>query len=266
MKTKCLIAIVVMAWSDLFGCGANQPAAGEPAAPSQTEAGTEAPAPEGEVLLERDYLIMELTGSQEVEVGRRRLTVTLEGDRLIFEESVALEFQGELATWSATVVYGASPPHDPLEAGVETKLRETTVMTGSILFKGKVAHVSAKAFRGGIDEPDKPPEEHHGSEPLEGAILFTTALEVIAPKVLESEGTLEGVVLAEFPDDIDGPVNFKKNYVLAREPAGPDGSFVMKVLDGTGAEVTYAMEFDASGFLRSGFIGGGIHIVPVDSD
>jgi hypothetical protein len=72
------------------------------------------------------------------------------------------------------------------------------------------------------------------------------------------------MVLAEFPDDIDGPVNFKQNYVLAREAAGPDGSFVMKVLDGTGAEATYAMELNATGLLTSGFIGGDIRIVPLD--
>lgn len=248
-----------------MGCGAGKPAAGEPVSIPEAETGPDTAALEGEVLLERDYLIMEYAGSQEVEVGRRHLSVTQKGDRLIFEESVALDFEGELASWYATVVYGASAPHDPLEAKVETKLRETTVMTGSILFKGKVAHLAATAFRGGIDEPDKPPEELHAAEQLEGTILFTAAMEVIAPKVLPSEGILEGVVLAEFPDDIDGPVNFKQNYGLVREPAGPDGSFIMKVLAGPGAEVAYAMEFDASGLLLSGAIGGDIRIVPVDA-
>jgi hypothetical protein len=254
MKRTCVLVMAVMAWSDLCGCGARRGPAGEPVPIPETGAGTEAPAPEGEVVLERDYLIMELAGSQEIEVGRRHLTVTRKGHRLIFEESVALEFQGELASWHATVVYDALPPHDPLEAEVETKLREITVMTASILFENKVAHLSARAYRGGIDEPDKPPEELHMDWQLDGTILFTSAL----------EGALEKVVLAEFPDDIDGPVNFKQNYVLAREAAGPDGSFVMKVLDGTGAEATYAMELNATGLLTSGFIGGDIRIVPLD--
>ncbi len=181
------------------------------------------------------------------EIGKRKILVTREGDMLTIAESVDMSIGGKDIGWKSTVTYSTAQPVGPVVAAAETTTGGKPCMMVSVAFKAGQAEISATLLTDSKGEDIDPPMKADKSMPLaQETIVFHSALLAVGPLLLPRQGELKGVVLAEFPDDIDEPINLKKDYKLVRTDKA-DGGYVLSLYSPNGQDPVYSIDFDSKG-------------------
>lgn len=184
-------------------------------------------------------------------VGTRTVkTQTRPDGRTTIVESLSLKLGGKLFGWTSTVVYQGT---GPLEAKARTFLDDPkkACMIGSVTFDA--THVSREVSgylskRGEVHDPPLTRQDKH-TRPL-GDLLFQSAAEWLAPRLLEKAGSAE-MSLVEFPDDLGYPelIMIKTSCRLTRE-APVDGRvrFLIAQEDNRGgSRPLMELHYDAKG-------------------
>lgn len=228
-------------------CGGGKKEAAEPTEPvSQPEPESKAPEsvdqPDGR---DTTYKIIDLDKGGEI--GKRRLKITEGDDSWTFEETMEVTLKGKVMGWTSTVIYSAKESLYPTGAEVETTVNGKVCMQSAVTFEQGLVKVSATILsKKNGDDIDPPIKGEKGMPLPEGTILFQSSLQVIGPLLLPQQGELQGVVMAEFPDDIDNPINLKKDWRMVRKDSS-SGSFSLKLYYTEAEEPTAVIEFDAQG-------------------
>lgn len=217
MKLRARSAVAVLALSVALG-GAR--------------AGEEPPAPAAaERICDKTFKMVAPDKEQE-QLGTYRLRAELKdgGKRVEIVEQVALDAAGVKLEYKSVVSYALSPAAAPapLEASVETRLGGKLCMQGALKFGEKTVAVSCTVQGLGGDQA---PRRTGREEKLPaGAVVFQSALPAIGPRFLAPDAERAEIVFVEFPDDVDGLVNFKEGYRLVRDKAGDNGQYDIRVL------------------------------------
>lgn len=194
-------------------------------------------------------------------IGHAHRTVTKVFDTIILEEKFQALIKGKVARFETVVVYRTGNPPQPQEGKAATLLGDVKLMEGKVTVAAKpgekgVAQIEVTGFADRNLKVHEPPLKQTTEQPLpEGPILFQSALLYLAPRLLPKAGRLEGVTLAEFPDDIDFPelLNLKPGRALERTAPDPTGRWqiLLKAPQGGGrGEVPVArLTFDGNGAL-----------------
>jgi hypothetical protein len=179
---------------------------------------------------------------------------------LIVEEQFQALIKGKVARFDTVVVYATKGGPQPQEATATTALAGVKLMEGKVTFDAKggekaAARIQVKGFADRNLKITSPPKAQTSEQPVpDGPVVFQSALPYVAPLLVPKAGRLEGVTLAEFPDDIDFPalLNLKPGRTLERTAPDPTGRWqiVMTAPQRGGPPAPVArMTFDEKGAL-----------------
>ena len=205
----------------------------------------------GSTILDQDFRILSIADNKAL--GVRRLQASDDGKAVEIVETATMDFHDKKVGWTSTVIYPKERP--VLKASAETTVDGERRMEGSVSFdhaKG-VLQMSGNFIKDGQVSPLPLPT---GDVSIaKGTILFQSALSVIGPQLLREPGTIDEIVLAEFPDDVHGLVQFKEGFRLERTAMDSDGGFTLKLHGPHGTDPVATVTFDGQGNVVSEDLG-----------
>lgn len=248
MKYPTIIFFALFSTCLIFiACGGAGSTTVKPAAPSGAAVGPigdkQPQQAEATVIFEQEFEIHSPKGDVPPG-GKYYLKATSHDDLIEIEESLSMMDYGKEIGFRTKVFYHTKPSVHPVSAGAETFMNGKKFMQADVAFREGQIQIAAK-----VTPPEGKGSPHEG-EKIEdlpaGTILFQSAIAVVGPLLLEQPGELKHVVFAEFPDDLDNPINFKEDYKLVREAPGGDGTYSLKLYRSSGSLVV-TVHYDENG-------------------